>query len=96
LLTVHDFLRLFLTFHVQKGFLHDSPMLRNSANVFLQQSAVPEFIGPVFAKTSPKRTFSLTEKECFGLVFAKTGSIISGTWQEGILYSNVLYKLAIT
>jgi hypothetical protein len=31
---VLDFLRLFLTYHVQKGFLHDSPMLRNSADVF--------------------------------------------------------------
>jgi hypothetical protein len=40
---------------------------------------VPEFIDPVFTKTSPKRSFSMTERERFGLVFAKTGSIISGT-----------------
>jgi hypothetical protein len=40
---------------------------------------VPEFIDPVFAKTSPKRSFSVIENERFGLVFAKTGSIISGT-----------------
>jgi hypothetical protein len=39
---------------------------------------VPEFIDPVFAKTSPKRSFSMTENERFGLVFAKTGSINSG------------------
>jgi hypothetical protein len=36
-----------------------------------------EFIDPVFAKTSPKR--SANEYERFGLVFAKTGSINSGT-----------------
>jgi hypothetical protein len=40
---------------------------------------VPEFIDPVFAKTRPKRSFSMTENERFGLVLAKTGSINSGT-----------------
>ena len=40
---------------------------------------VPEFIDPVFAKTSPKRSFSVIEYERFGLVFAKSGSINSGT-----------------
>ncbi len=40
---------------------------------------VPEFIDPVFTKTSPKRSFSVTQNERFGLVFAKTGSIILGT-----------------
>jgi hypothetical protein len=34
---------------------------------------------PVFAKTSPRRSFSVIENERFGLVFAKTGSINSGT-----------------
>ena len=43
---------------------------------------VPEFIDPVFAKTSPKRSFSVIENERFGMVFAKTGSINSGTVQE--------------
>jgi hypothetical protein len=33
---------------------------------------VPEIIDTVFAKTSPKRSFSMTEYECFGLVFTKT------------------------
>ncbi len=33
----------------------------------------------VFAKTSPKRSFSMTENERFGLVFTNTGSINSGT-----------------
>ncbi len=33
---------------------------------------VPEIIDPVFAKTSPKRWFSMTEYERFGLVFTKT------------------------
>ncbi len=40
---------------------------------------VPEIIDPVFAKTSPKRSFCVTENERFGLVFVKTGSINSGT-----------------
>ncbi len=40
---------------------------------------VPEIIDPVFAKTSPKRSFCMTENERFGLVFTKTGSINSGT-----------------
>jgi hypothetical protein len=40
---------------------------------------VPEFIDPVFTKTSPIRSFSLNRKRVFWLVFAKTGSIISGT-----------------
>ncbi len=42
---------------------------------------VPEFIDPVFTKTSPKRSFSLNRKRAFWLVFAKTASIISGTGQ---------------
>ncbi len=41
--------------------------------------SVPEFIDPVFTKTSPKRSFSLNRKRAFWLVFVKTGSIISGT-----------------
>jgi hypothetical protein len=43
------------------------------------RSPVPEFIDPVFVKTSPKRSFSVIQNERFGLVFVKTGSIISGT-----------------
>jgi hypothetical protein len=39
---------------------------------------VPEFIDPVFAKTSPNRSFSVIENERFGLVFAKSGSLNSG------------------
>jgi hypothetical protein len=33
---------------------------------------LPEIIDPVFAKTSPKRSFLMTEYERFGLVFTKT------------------------
>ncbi len=40
---------------------------------------VPEFIVTVFMKASPKRLFSLNRKQAFWLVFAKAGSIISGT-----------------
>jgi hypothetical protein len=39
---------------------------------------VPEIIDPVFAKTSPKRLFSITEYERFGLVFTKTRVYNSG------------------
>jgi hypothetical protein len=46
-------------------------------------SSVPEFIDPVFVKTSPKRSFSVIQNERFGLVFVKTGSIISGTGLHG-------------
>ncbi len=42
-------------------------------------SPVPEFIDPVFGKTSPKRSFSVMQTERIGLVSPKTGSIISGT-----------------
>jgi hypothetical protein len=40
---------------------------------------VPEFIDPVFVKTSPKRSFLVIENTRFGLVLPKTGSINSGT-----------------
>ncbi len=50
---------------------------------------VPEFIDPVFTKTSPKRSFSLNRKRAFWLVFAKTGSIIPGTDGE-IFHKNVI------
>ncbi len=43
---------------------------------------MPELIDPVFTKTSPKCSFSVIQNERFGLVFAKTGSIISGTELE--------------
>ena len=33
---------------------------------------MPEIIDTVFANTSPKRAFSMTEYERFGLVFTKT------------------------
>ncbi len=45
----------------------------------IEDRPVPEFIDPVYAKTSPKRSFCMTENGRFGLVFAKTGSINSGT-----------------
>jgi hypothetical protein len=45
----------------------------------LSYNPVPEFIDLVFAKISPKRSFSIIENECFRLVFAKTRSIYSGT-----------------
>ena len=53
-------------------------MLRVSKNEYILreiQYTVPEFIDPVFTKTSPKRSFSLNRKRAYWLVFAKTGSI---------------------
>jgi len=44
---------------------------------------VPEIIDPVFRKTSQNARFLLSEKERFGLVFVKTGSINSGTGGGG-------------
>ncbi len=48
-------------------------------NVTLKNRRVPELEDQVFAKTSQKWPFSVIENERFGLVFAKTGSINSGT-----------------
>jgi hypothetical protein len=47
---------------------------------------VPEIIDPVFAKTSPKRSFCMSENERFGLVFVKTGSINSGTDVYSVIF----------
>ncbi len=45
---------------------------------------MPEIIDPVFAKTSPKRSFCMTENDRFGLVFAKlqAGSLKMNTALE--------------
>jgi hypothetical protein len=43
---------------------------------------VPEIIEPIFTKTSPKRSFCITENDRFGLVFTKTASINSGMEKE--------------
>ncbi len=47
---------------------------------------MPEFIDPVFAKTNPKRSFSIIENERFGFVFAKTGSENSGSVLRKLLH----------
>jgi hypothetical protein len=41
---------------------------------------VLEIIDPLFAKTSPKRSFSITEYERVGLVFTKTRVYKFGHW----------------
>ncbi len=43
---------------------------------------VPEFIDPRFRENKPRRSYSVIENERFGLVFAKTVSIISGMGLE--------------
>jgi hypothetical protein len=55
---------------------------------------VPEFIDPVSTKTSPKRSFSVIQNERFGHVFAKTGSIISGTVEDMRTVFNAFHGLA--
>ncbi len=45
-----------------------------------QSITVPEIIDPVFAKTSLKRSFSMTKYERFGLVFTKTRVYKFGHW----------------
>ncbi len=57
--------------------VHSGPLVKT--RLVAVETPVPEFIAPVFAKTSPKRSFSMSENERFGLVFAKSGSINSGT-----------------
>jgi hypothetical protein len=57
---------------------------------------VPEFIDPVFAKTIPKCSFSMTEKERSGLVFVKTGSINSGTGRAILSPSRYEYRIGLS
>ncbi len=45
----------------------------------------PKFIDPVVTKASPKRSFSIIENQLFGLVLAKTGYIILGTFYRNNL-----------
>ncbi len=49
---------------------------------FVQISA--RIYGPSFRENKPKSSFSMTESERFGLVFAKTGPIKFGHWSLGI------------
>jgi hypothetical protein len=51
-----------------------------NAKTTLHCSPGPEIIDPVFTKTSPKRSFSMTEYERFGLVFTKTRVYKFGHW----------------
>ncbi len=55
---------------------------------------MPEFSDPVFAKTSPKRSFLMTDNERFGPVLAKTGSINSDTDQLEDIAKKYNYILA--
>jgi hypothetical protein len=48
------------------------PVVFMARYVMILRSAVPEIVVTVFAKTSPKRSFSMTEYERFGFVFTKT------------------------
>ncbi len=56
--------------------------------------SLPEIVDLVFAKTSPLRSFCLTENKRFGLVFVKTGSINSGTSVHFDEYCNCSFYLS--
>ncbi len=47
---------------------------------------MPEIIDLVFVKTSPIRSFSMTENERFGPVFTKTGVYKFGHWVLYIIF----------
>ncbi len=47
---------------------------------------MPEIIDPVFVKTSPKRSFTMTEYEHVGLVFTNTRVYKFGQWS--LLFGN--------
>ncbi len=64
---------------------HNLGCLKAVLQILCFGSPVPEFIDPVFTKTSQKRSFSLNRKRAFQLVFAKTGSIISGTGFRSVI-----------
>ncbi len=49
--------------------------------ITVTKAAVPEIIDTVFAKTSPKRSYSMTEYERFGFVFTKTRVYKFGHWK---------------
>jgi hypothetical protein len=53
---------------------------------------VPEIIDPLVAKTSPKRSFSMTEYERFGLVFTKTRVYKFGHRSHGSICQSVNSK----
>ncbi len=61
-------------------------------------STVPEIIDAVFAKTSPKRWFSMTEYERFGLVFTQTRVYEFGHWivMQEIVESSLLESFSIS
>jgi hypothetical protein len=58
-------------------------------NCSSRPESVPECIDPVFAKT-------VIENERFGLVFAKTGSINTGTGTYRIMMASRLTKAVIS
>ncbi len=57
---------------------------------------MPKIIDPVFAKTSPKRSFSVTEYERVGLVFTKTRVYKFGHWKDRQSLLKQLFQAAPT
>jgi hypothetical protein len=70
---IYFWLELAYAFHTLKTYTkHMQQSACFSLTLDLQLLSVPEIIDLVFAKTSSKRSFSMTEYERFGLVFPKT------------------------
>jgi hypothetical protein len=53
----------------------------------LLKGPMPEIIDTVFVKTSPKRSFSMTEYEGFGLVFTNTRVFNTLSKEKGVVNS---------
>jgi hypothetical protein len=71
-------------------YVHLNDRLRNLHDLFFR--TVPEFINAVFAKTRPKRSFSIIENERFGL-FAKTGlNSGTGVFVYGLVGRSLLFS----
>ncbi len=74
--------------HLRSIFNHQLPFLAPQSRPYGMRTPVPEIIDPVFAKTSPNPSFSMTEYERFWLVFTKTRVYKFGhRWLRRIKYS---------
>ncbi len=74
---------------------YDNPIYPPSQGLGIGPQPVPEFIDPRFRENKPKRAYSVIENERFGLVFAKTGSMISDTGACLPAHRSVSISLAI-
>jgi hypothetical protein len=80
-----------------RRFLEDQAPLPSAICLSFSVLPLPEIIDPVFVKTRPKRSFSMTEYERFWLVLTNTrvykfghlcrwSSLLTGGWEEAKSY----------